>query len=275
MAVSNSKRNQRTRRLTVEQAARLYSTTPEKVRRRARRGGLESEERDGRLLIFVDPERDTLTSPQAARLLGVGSPTIRRDVASGRLSAKRDGRDYRIPLASLVADRRCPQDARDLLDPDGRDARIEEAPRSTGRVLGSSAGRARVHVHALIRLPAAEALDAATERYGSRTAAVEAALLQVGETLPLEAELRRRDAELDDRDKRLERAREEARVAKERAARLPAELYCHRCDQWVPLEQLEQEDSRELGGLAWIHRHEGLAAVVQGREAPLGRRKYG
>jgi hypothetical protein len=129
--------------------------------------------------------------------------------------------------------------------------------------------------HALIRLPAAEALDEATERFGSRSAAVEAGLLRLGETLPLEADLRQLRQELDEREASVARAREEASEAKERAARVPAELFCSGCGAFVPLEQLEAEDSREHGGLVWRHRHAGLDVLRHGSESLVGRRKYG
>jgi hypothetical protein len=259
--------------LTVEQAARLFSTTPEKVRRAARRGEVQAEERDGRVVVFVDSERDTLTGPQAARLLGVGAPTIRRDVVTGRLEGRRVDHGYEILVAAILADRRCPADVRELLDPDSR--RRAEPERSTTRVNGPLAGRLSLPVYVRLRPEEAEALAAGVERFGSQRAAIGAALAQLGETLPLESELRRLQGELEQRDEKVAHARDEARKAKERAARVPDELYCDGCRAFVPLEQLEAEDDREHGGLVWRHRHQGLDVLRHGSASLVGRRKYG
>jgi excisionase family DNA binding protein len=259
--------------LTVEQAARLYTTSPTKIRRAAGRGELDTEEHAGRLLVFIDPERDTLTSPQAARLLAVQTQTIRKDVARGRLPAKRDGRDYRIPLAAVAEDRRFPSDLRALLVLGDQPGAGDDVPHPTARRTGPL--RANVDLHLRVSPPAAEALAAGRERFGSLRAAAENAFLQLGETLPLEAELRRRDEQLAQQDDAVAQARAEARAAKERATKLPDELWCDGCRAFVPLAQLEPEDSREHTGLVWRHRHQGIDVVRYGSEGLLGRRKYG
>jgi excisionase family DNA binding protein len=267
-----SARRSRPVEVTVETAARLFATTPAKIRRAVAREELEAEEYAGRLLVRVDLERTTLTAPQAARLLGVGSPTIRRDVATGRLKGEHEGHAYRIPLREVAADRRFPHELRALLLQEQPPA-VEEAHPTRRR--SPELARAVVPLNVMLRPEDAEALSVGVERFGTKRAAVAAALRQLGASIPFEAELRRRDRELEEQDEALDQARDDAAKAKERVARLPDELYCHGCSAWIPLEQFEQEDDRELGGLAWIHRHEGLAAVMQGRATAVGRRKYG
>jgi excisionase family DNA binding protein len=258
--------------VTVDTAARLFATTPAKIRRAVARDELQAEEYAGRLLVSIDVERTMLTAPQAARLLSVGSPTIRRDVATGRLKGEHNGREYRIPLAELVRDRRFPSDLRALLLRE--QAPAEEEPHPSRR-RSPELARAVVPLNVMLRPEDAQALSVGVERFGTKRSAVAAALRQLGESIPFEAELRRLGRQLEQQGEELDRVRGEASKAKERASRLPDELYCHGCSAFVPLEQLEQEDIRELGGLAWVHRHDGLAAVVQGRSTAVGLRKHG
>lgn len=280
---SNEERANRLRRLRIEEAARLYSTSPEKIRRRLRRGELRSDaEAAGPFaagadpLVVVDVEQDGLSSPQAARLLGVGSPTIRRDVSSGRLRGSREGRDYQIPFTSILADRRCPQDARQLLEPDDFTSLVEQpAAAAAVRRYGPPVGKASVPIYVRLRPEEAQALAVGVERYGSQRAAVGAALAQLGESLPYEAELRRLQQELDREREQARTAREQARTAQERLARLPQELYCEGCRSFVPLEELAEEESREHGGQVLVHRHDGLAALVQGGASRVLARRRG
>jgi excisionase family DNA binding protein len=260
--------------VTVEVAARLFATSPARIRAAAARGELEAEDRAGELFVLVDLELTLLSSPQAARLLGVQTQTVRKDVRSGRLRGTHDrgSRGYRIRLRELASDRRFPADLAAVLllgQPSPR-----EEPHPTRRRSPELAG-AVVPLNVLLRPEDAEALAVGVERFGTKRAAVSAALRQLGASIPYEAELRRRDAQLEQCGEVLARSREEVSAARERAARLPAELWCHGCSAWIPLEQLQEEESRELGGVAWAHRHEGLTAVLQGRATPLGRHRYG
>ena len=223
--------------------------------------------------MLVDLERDTLNAPQAARLLGVGSPTIRRDVATGRIVGRHEGREYRIPLGALAHDRRFPAELRELLL--GEQDRSTEDNQHPTRRRSPELARAVVPLNVMLRPEDAQVLAVGVERYGTKRATVSAALRQLDETLPHEQELRRLQDELEQNERRLEQARAESTAAKERAAKLPDELYCDGCGAFVPLAQLEPEDSREHGGVVWRHRHEGFDSLRYGSERLLGRRKYG
>ncbi len=268
MPIAEKEATGKVTRLTVEQAAHLYSTSPTKVRRMLRRGELEAEESGGpEPLVVVDPARDELTAAQAGRLLGLATPSVRAALRAGRLRGRKDGDRYLVRLDSILASQRCPREVTRLFD---GFAAAQPEPRVRPRV---PAARASVPVYVRLTPEEAEALVLGVERYGSQRAAIGAALAQLGDSIPYEAELRRLGEELEQREERLGRVRKEASEAKEHAARLPSELYCHACSEWIPLEQLEAEQSREHGGLTWLHRHDGLAAFTQGRSAALGRRR--
>jgi hypothetical protein len=268
MSIAETESTGKVTRLTVEQAARLYSISPTKVRRMLRRGELEAEESGGpEPFVVIHAGSDELTAAQAGRLLGLATPSVRAALRAGRLQGRKDGDRYLLRLDSLLASSRCPAEVAQLFD--GFAPALPE-PAARPRV---PAGRAHVSVYVRLTPEEAESLADGVSRYGSQRAAVGAALTQLGASIPYEAELRRLGGELEDRDERLERARGEARKAKELAERLPSELYCQGCRAFVPLEQLEAEESREHGGLVWQHRHEGLAAFTQGHAVPLGRRR--
>jgi hypothetical protein len=270
MPIAESESTGKVSRLTVEQAARLYSTSPTKVRGMLRRGELEAEESGGpEPFVVVHAGRDELTAAQAGRLLGLATPSVRVALRAGRLRGRKDGGRYFVRLDSLLASQRCPAEITRLFG--GFTAARLPVPSTRPRV---PAARVSVPVYVRLSPQEAEALVLGVERYGSQRAAIGAALAQLGESIPYEAELRRLGDELEERDERLAWARKEAGKAKELAARLPSELWCPGCLTFIPLEQLETEESREYdGGFVWRHRHEGLAALTRGRSTALGRRR--
>lgn len=250
--------------LSIEDAARLLHVQPQTIRRRLKARELRSAETIGvsPAAVRLTPADDWIRVEDASALLRVSPATVRSNITRGRLTGRREknGR-WRVLLRSVLEDRRC--------DPATLEAFGGEPTKPESSTTEIHTQR-RLHRQLNIRLTEeqAELLERCRDRHGTITAAVVSGLQAID----------RDDVDVDqaevlvERDLyrgQLERVRTAHRGLQARAeGRMVDELYCHRCEQLVPIEEtdrLELEDgSHEI-----FHRKHGHRSASKIRSSTV------
>lgn len=232
--------------LSQEEAARLLHVQRQTIQRRARAGELRTVKPagPGPPAVRLSPAEDWIRIEDASALLSVSPSTIRSNIARGRLAGRREenGR-WRVLLRSVLEDSRCDPAAVELFGGErvaGSQADPQPAPRRQS---------ASLHRTVFLRLTAeeAEVLERCRDRHGTIRAAVVFGLQAIDrDDLDVDAaELR---TERDLYQEQAERARAAHRGLQARTeGRVVDELYCHVCEDYVPVEECaatELEDGR-------------------------------
>jgi hypothetical protein len=245
--------------LSIEDAAHLLHVQPQTVRRRVRAKELRSAETigPGPAAVRLSPAEDWIRVEDASALLGVSPATVRSNISRGRLAGRREknGR-WRVLLRSVLEDRRCDPAA---LEAFGGERPMGEPWDTLRQVQIHDRGRPRpLHRQLNIRLneEQAELLERCRDRHGTITAAIVVGLQAID----------RDDVDVDraevlvERDLyrgQLERVRSAHRGLQARAeGRMVDELYCHRCEAMVPIEETDRIELED-GSQEIFHRKHG------------------
>ena len=242
--------------IPIAAAAELLHVQPATIQRRLRERELERAETigPGPALVRLVPAETYLRVEDASALLGVAPATVRSNITRGRLTGRREksGR-WRVLLRSVLEDSRC--------DPAALEVFTGERPASdeAGRPERASRPSPALHRGVFVRLSPEESelLERCVDRHGTQRAALVYGLQAID----------REDVDVDQDELRAEhglyreqasRAQAAHRALRERAeGRLVDELYCHVCEEWVPVEDCAAVAIDEDGTLEVFHEKHG------------------